>query len=192
VLFRARAEDRKRAAREIKEIKASAEAQVSNILLYPQRLSPHNASHLCFPPFALLLQGLALLSCNAKREESETLLRAAAVAESKFKREILVLKDEKKALGARVAQLEGDMADAMAAVAAARAGEQRCASKPYATLPTLFLCRRRCSFVGTAASCSSGREQPDLPSPHPAPSSRPPLAPPCSCALASCHAFQCF
>jgi hypothetical protein len=29
VLFRARAEDRKRAAREIKEIKASAEAQVS-------------------------------------------------------------------------------------------------------------------------------------------------------------------
>jgi len=30
VLFRARAEDRKRAAREIKEIKASAEAQVCN------------------------------------------------------------------------------------------------------------------------------------------------------------------
>jgi hypothetical protein len=32
VLFRARAEDRKRAAREIKEIKASAEAQVCNAL----------------------------------------------------------------------------------------------------------------------------------------------------------------
>ena len=70
-----------------------------------------------------LSQGIALLSCNAKREEAEGQIRAAAVTESKLKREVLVLKDEKKAMVARAAQLEGEMADAMAALAAARAGE---------------------------------------------------------------------
>jgi hypothetical protein len=70
-----------------------------------------------------LRQGIALLSCNAKREEAEGQIRAAAVTESKLKREVLALKDEKKAMVARAAQLEGEMADAMAALAAARAGE---------------------------------------------------------------------
>jgi hypothetical protein len=41
-----------------------------------------------------------------------------------LKREVLVLKDDKKAVVSRVAQLEGEMADAMAALAAARAGEE--------------------------------------------------------------------
>jgi hypothetical protein len=67
-------------------------------------------------------QGLALLSCNAKREEAEGQLRAAAVTESKLKRELLVLKDEKKAAVTRISQLEGEIADALAALAAARAG----------------------------------------------------------------------
>ena len=62
-----------------------------------------------------------MLSCNAKREEAEGQLRAAAVAESKLKRDLLVLKDDKKAMVARMSQLEGDMADALAALAAARA-----------------------------------------------------------------------
>jgi hypothetical protein len=75
----------------------------------------------CFVPDAL--QGLALLSCNAKREEAEGQLRAAAVTESKLKRDMVVLKDEKKALVARVSQLEGEVADAQAALAAARAGD---------------------------------------------------------------------
>ena len=78
-----------------------------------------------FAQLVTLLQGIALISCNAKREEAEGQIRAAAVTESKLKREVLVLKDEKKAVVARVAQLEGEMADAMAALAAARAGKQR-------------------------------------------------------------------
>jgi hypothetical protein len=73
------------------------------------------------------LQGTALLSCNAKREEAEGQLRAAAVAESKLKRDVLVLKDEKKAVVARVSQLEAEISDAMSALAAARAGEQHSA-----------------------------------------------------------------
>ena len=69
------------------------------------------------------LQGLALLSCNAKREDAEGQLRAAAVTESKLKRDLAVLKDEKKSVVVRVSQLEGEVADAQAALAAARAGD---------------------------------------------------------------------
>jgi hypothetical protein len=72
-------------------------------------------------------QAQAVVACTAKREEAESLWRAAVVAENKLKRDVLALKDERKTLAARITQLEMQLVDARASLSAAHAGKPRSA-----------------------------------------------------------------